>query len=148
MSNGTLTIEEQRARLEARANAIRSRLFRTIDALDTRRHQVTELGQHAKQLAVPLAVGVVGLAVVGAGMAWAIGAAVERRRERSSAYRISRALAPLRQQLPERPTFWGEAARKIGMAAVGIAATHLLKRGVDYLEAHQAQTRAVPQLTK
>ena len=46
-----LSLDEQRSRLERRANVIRSRLLRTIDALDNRRHQVQEIGHHAKRLA-------------------------------------------------------------------------------------------------
>ena len=37
-----LSVTQRRARLERRANVIRSRLLRTIDALDHRRHQVAE----------------------------------------------------------------------------------------------------------
>ena len=139
----TISIEEQRARLESRANAIRNRLFRTMDALDTRRHQVTELGHQAKKLAKPLAAGVLGLAVIAAGTAWAIGAAMERRRQKDLGYRFTRALAPLQ---PQRPSFWSEAVRRVAMAGLGIAATHLLKKGAAYLDKHEPITPR--QLTK
>ena len=148
MSNASdIPIEEQRARLESRANAIRSRLYRTMDALDTRRHQVTEVAHTAKKLAMPLAGAVLGFAVIAAGTAYAIGAAVERRREKSVGYRISRALMPLEQ--PQRPAFWSEAVRKVSIAALGIAATHLLKKGAVYLENHEKIGAGAPrQLTK
>ena len=38
--------------LERRANVVRSRLLRTIDALDSRRHQVEKIGLQAKKLAL------------------------------------------------------------------------------------------------
>ncbi|MDB4945134.1 MAG: hypothetical protein JWP97_4668 [Labilithrix sp.] len=130
-----VSIDDQRARLETRANAIRSRLFRTMDALDNRRHQVTEVAQQAKKLAVPVAISVLGVAVLAAATAYALGAAMERRREKSISYRLGRALGPALNPPPARPSFWGEAARKIGMTALSLAATHLMKEGAKRLEA-------------
>jgi hypothetical protein len=127
MSTKSLALEEQRSRLERRADVIRSRLLRTIDALDNRRHQVTELGHHAKRMAVPLAASVVGVAIVAAGTTFAIRALVERRRERSFGYRLAKAIAPFRQ--PPRRPFWQEALRKVTLTALGVIASELVKHG-------------------
>ncbi len=124
-----LSLHEQRSRLERRANAIRSRLMRTIDALDNRRHQVQEIGHHAKRLAVPAVAGVLGIAVLAAGTTFAIRAIVERRREKHFSYRLGKALAPFRQ--PARPPFWQDALRKLALTAIGILASELAKRGVQ-----------------
>ncbi|MDB4935882.1 MAG: hypothetical protein JWP87_2854 [Labilithrix sp.] len=124
-----LSLKEQRSRLERRANVIRSRLLRTIDALDTRRHQVQEIGHHAKRLAMPAVAGLVGIAVVAAGTAVAIRALVERRRERDFRYRLSKAIAPFRR--PDKAPFWQDALRKLALTAIGILASELAKRGVQ-----------------
>ena len=122
-----LSLDEQRSRLERRANVIRSRLLRTIDALDNRRHQVQEIGHHAKRLAAPIGASVLGMMVLAAGTTFAIRALVERHRERKFSYRLSKALAPLRRE--EKPPFWQEALRKVALTAIGILANELVKRG-------------------
>lgn len=127
MSAKSLALEEQRSRLERRADVIRSRLLRTIDALDNRRHQVTELGHHAKRMAVPIAASVVGIAILAAGTTFAVKALIERRRERRFGYRLAKALAPFRQ--PPRTPFWQDALRKVTLTALGIIASELVKRG-------------------
>lgn len=126
-----LSLEEQRSRLERRANVIRSRLLRTIDALDNRRHQVQELWHHAKRLAAPAVASILGVAVVAAGTAFAIRTLVERRRERALTYRMSKALAPLRA--PVRPPLWQEAFRKLALAVIGVIGSELAKRGMHTL---------------
>jgi len=130
-----LSLDERRSRLERRANVIRSRLLRTIDALDNRRHQVQEIGHHAKRLAAPIGATVIGMVVLAAGATFAIRAFVEHRRERSFTYRLSKALAPLRREA--RPPFWKEALRKFGLTAIGIIATELAKRGAHELLAER-----------
>ena len=131
MSTKSLALEEQRSRLERRANVIRSRLLRTIDALDTRRHQVTEIGHHAKRLAIPVGASLLGAVVVAAGTTFAIRALVERHREQKFSYRLAKSLEPFRRV--ERPPFWREALRKMTLAALGIIATELVKRGAKAL---------------
>ena len=106
----SLELEEQRSRLERRANVIRSRLLRTIDALDSRRHQVQEIGHHVKRLAMPVGAAFVGVVLLTAGAAFGVGALIRRRLERRLGYRVSKALAPLRQE--KRPPFWREALRR------------------------------------
>lgn len=122
-----LSLDEQRSRLERRANVIRSRLLRTIDALDTRRHQVQEIGHHAKRLAVPVAGSLIGAAVIAAGTVFAIKALVERRRERDFSYRLAKAIQPFRAEV--KPPFWADALRKLALTALTILATEAAKRG-------------------
>lgn len=126
-----LSLDEQRSRLERRANVIRSRLLRTIDALDNRRHQVQEIGHHAKRLAVPVAASVVGGLVLVAAAAFTVRALVERRRERHFSYRLSKAIGPFRAEA--KPPFWQDALRKVAMTALGIVATELAKRSTHAL---------------
>ena len=126
-----LSLEEQRARLEQRANLIRSRLLRTIDVLDKRRHHVQELGHQAKRLAMPVGAAFVGMVLLSAGTIFVVRAIANSRRERRLGYRIARALEPLR--LRKRPSFWSDALRSVSLAALGIVATELAKRGVGVL---------------
>jgi hypothetical protein len=123
-----LTLDEQRTRLERRANVIRSRLLRTIDALDKRRHQVEEIGHQAKRLAMPVGAAFVGMVLLSAGSVLVVRALVRNRRERRLGYRVARALEPLRQQ--KRPSFWSEALRNVSLTALSIVAGELVKRGV------------------
>jgi hypothetical protein len=126
-----LSLDEQRSRLERRANVIRSRLLRTIDALDNRRHQVQEIGHHAKRLAMPVGAAFAGIVIATAATTFGVRALVRRRRERSFGYRLSQALAPLRRE--QRPPFWQEALRKVALTALGILASELTKRGAHGL---------------
>ena len=126
-----LSLEEQRARLEQRANLIRSRLLRTIDVLDKRRHHVQELRQQAKRLAMPVGAAFVGMVLLSAGTVLVVRAIVNSRRERRLGYRIARALEPLRVQ--KRPSFWSDALRSVSLTALGIVTTELAKRGVRVL---------------
>jgi hypothetical protein len=137
-----LSLDEQRSRLERRANVIRSRLLRTIDALDNRRHQVQEIGHHAKRLAAPVGASLIGFVAIGVGTTFAVRALLERRRERSFTYRLSKALAPLRQ--PPRPPFWQDALRTVALAAIGIVATELVKRGAHGVLADRGPIGLLP----
>lgn len=122
-----VSLDEQRARLERRANVIRSRLLRTIDALDNRRHQVQEIGHHAKRLAMPLAAALAGATVLVIGGVFGIRALIVRRRERSFAYRFNKALEPYRTE--RRLPLWKELLRKVALSGVSIVAAELSKRG-------------------
>ena len=126
-----LSLAEKRSRLERRANVIRSRLMRTIDALDSRRHQVAEIGHHAKRLAGPVMATAIGVAAVALGTTFAIRALMERRRARHFGFRLSKALAPFRKE-PKR-SFWSDALRKVAISALGIVASELAKRGTTRL---------------
>jgi hypothetical protein len=126
-----ISLDERRSRLERRANVIRSRLLRRIDALDTRRHQVTQIGNEAKRLAAPVLASFLGLAAVAAGMTFAVRAVMRRRRERFFSYRLARALEPLRHE--ERPSLLADALRKAAITGVGIVVTELARRGMKSL---------------
>lgn len=128
----TTSLEEHRSRLERRANVIRSRLLRTIDALDTRRHQVTALSQHAKRLAVPVVATVAGVAVVAFAGAFALTRYLKHRRERRLSYRASQLLARFQPQ-ERRPPIWEDALRRLTITLVSIVATEFGKRSVKNL---------------
>lgn len=121
-----LSIEERRSRLERRANVVRSRLLRTIDALDVRRHQVTELGQHAKRLARPVGGAILGIMVVTAGVTFGVLRFIRSRREERLDYRVSHFLDRFRQE--PKPSFFQEAIRKVVLVALGVLANELTKR--------------------
>jgi hypothetical protein len=121
-----ISLVEQRERLERRANVVRSRLLRTIDALDTRRHQIAEISGHVKRLAVPTVATVIGIAVATATAAFAITRIVRVRRERHLSYRLGKMLSPMFQQ--KRPSILEDAARKVTLTVLGIVATELAKR--------------------
>jgi len=126
MSKQKLSLEERRARLERRANVIRSRLLRTVDALDVRRHQVAEVTHHAKRIATPVALSALGVGVVAAGVGFALRAFLKSRRERQLSFRIQKALAPFRTE--QKPSFGKEMLKKLALTAFGIAANELVKR--------------------
>lgn len=132
-----LSVAEQRSRLERRANVIRARLVRAIDALDLRRHQVQKIGHDAKRLALPVAGSLFGIVVLAAGTTFALRAVMERRRERYFGYRFAKAIAPFRA--PARPTFWGEAFRRVALTVIGIVAAEVATRGARrYFEARKS----------
>jgi len=138
MSQGTkAALEEHRSGLERRANVIRSRLLRTVDALDHRRNQIQEIGHHAKRLALPVAAAFVGVVVLTAGAALGVRALFRQRRERRIEYRLSKALAPLRRE--KRQPLWQEVLRKVALTAFGILASELSKRGARVLLVGRAE---------
>jgi hypothetical protein len=123
----SIRVEEKMNRLERRANVVRSRLLRAVDALDVRRHQVTELGQTAKRIALPAALAIVGVAaVVGLG-ALGIGLAITRKRRRSLSYRMKRTLRGLELARRE-PPLGKRLFEKAMLAMVSVAGSEVGKR--------------------
>lgn len=122
-----ISLEERRARLERKAEVIRSRLLRHVDALDARRHQVSDVANRAKD-AVPAVLRVVlaGGVVLGAGIAL-IGWVIRARRRHLLSYRIQEALAPFRT--PQRISMLAELGRKLLVSVVTVVASELAKRG-------------------
>jgi hypothetical protein len=121
----SITVEERMNRLERRANVVRSRLLRAVDALDLRRHQVVELGQTAKRVAVPAALSLVGVvAVVGLGAA-AIVLIVRRRR--SLASRVKHAIRGL-ELVHHEPSLGKRALEKAVLTIISVASTELGRR--------------------
>ncbi|MBX3190516.1 MAG: hypothetical protein KF819_26180 [Labilithrix sp.] len=123
-----LSLAERRTRLERRANVLRSRLLRTVDAIDTRRRQITEIGHHAKRLVVPAAATLAGVAVLAAFAGLTIRALIRRRREHRLGHRVSHAIARLRPE-PRRATF-GASMRRLLAASLTLAVTEAIKRGL------------------
>ncbi|MBX3233871.1 MAG: hypothetical protein KIT84_31470 [Labilithrix sp.] len=112
--------------LERRANVVRSRLLRAVDALDTRRHQVEELGARAKKAALPALAGALTVAALFGASAYALGVAVRRRRRRSLGERVVHAVREM--DLVARPSFFRVAAEKVALAVLTYAATELARR--------------------
>lgn len=129
MSTQMATLDDKRARLERRANILRNRLFNALEALDTRRHQVQELGQTAKKLAVPAIATALGVGVVALGVTLAVTHAVKKRRRRTLEARFSKLLARL-TPAEKKPPILEEALRKLTLTFVGIVATELARRVV------------------
>ncbi len=125
-TNGHVSLEEHRERLERRANVIRSRLLRTIDALDTRRHQVKEISEHVKRIAVPATAIVAGIAAITAIGAFTIVKVVKSRRERHLSYRLGEWISSV--TAPKRPSIVEDAVRKIVVTVLGIVASEAAKR--------------------
>ena len=120
--------DEHRKLLERRANVVRSRLLRTIDALDARRHQVEVIGQNAKKLLVPAAASFLGIAVVACGAVLGIRSVLKRRHERLLSVRVGHVLDRFRVQ--KRPSIFEDVSRKALTTMVSIVTTEIARRAV------------------
>jgi hypothetical protein len=118
--------ESTRQMLERRANIVRSRLLRTVDALDSRRHQVENIGDQAKKLAMPVAATFLGVAVVAFGTVMGIRSVFKRRHERLLSVRIGHALD--RWRAPKRQSVFEEVSRKALATVVTMVATEVARR--------------------
>jgi hypothetical protein len=112
--------------LERRADVVRARLIRTIDALDNRRHRVTEMGDHAKQLAIPIAAAVLGVAAIAIGATLGLKAFFRARRRRSLQGRFDGLVRRVRVE--KKPPYWQQLIQKAGLTLVTMAATELGRR--------------------
>jgi hypothetical protein len=100
--------------LERNASVVRSRLLRTLDVLARRRHRAVAAGKAIERNAFRVGAIVVGvLAVAGA----------------------AAALLALRPSRPRRPSFVVEAARRVALTLLGVAANAAGKRAVHLLAA-------------
>jgi hypothetical protein len=115
--------------LERKANVVRSRLMRTIDALDRRRHRAVATTEHLERAAAPVAAMVFALLTVGSGVAYVAHRASVRRHRNAWRNLLARRLAPSR---PARPSFFAEAARRAALALIMIAVQELGKRAVRH----------------
>lgn len=123
---------DTRRRLERRAEVVKSRLLRHIDALDERRHQVTDLGHKAKEVGQRLAGVVAGGALLVGGViglaVWGLRARKNRRLEN----RVAKAFAPLRRAT--QPSLLSEAVRRAVLTLVplliGQVASRVTKRAL------------------
>ena len=112
--------------LERRANVVRSRLLRTIDALDTRRHQVTEVGAQAKEIAPKAAMLLLGIAAVSACVVLGIRHYVRSPKERFLSYRVEQFLRQFRVEKP--PSFAVQVAQRLTFTVVTMVATETSRR--------------------
>lgn len=122
------SVEQHTKMLERRANVVRSRLLRAVDALDTRRHQVTEIGAQAKEAAPTVGFSLLGVAALTAGSVLGIRAYLRSRRERVLGYRVKRLLGTLRVE--KKPSFAAEALQRIAMTALTVLVTEATRRGL------------------
>jgi len=142
-TNKELSVTERRARLERRANVIRSRLLRTIDALDHRRHQVAEVTHHAKRLAKPVAATAIGVAVACVALGLGVRALVKNRRERSLSYQMNRMIE--RFHVEKRPSILEDVLRKAAVSVTTIVAAELARHGAkNLLNGRMPLDRALP----
>lgn len=120
------SIDDRMNLLARRATVVRSRLLRTVDALDARRHQVKKIGAQVKGFAVHGAIAALGIAAaVGLGVAM-IGVALRRRRRRSLSYRASNVVERL--NLGRRPSLRRRVFERVTLTVVTFAVTELAKR--------------------
>lgn len=119
-------IDKHMEALQRRANVVRSRLLRTVDALDTRRHQVTEIGAQAKDAAPKVGIAVLGLAAVSAGIVLGVRRYVRSRRQSVFGDRVTRFLSQLRVE--KQPSFAAQIAQRITFTVVTMAATEASRR--------------------
>lgn len=114
------TDDDPMDRLERRANVVRSRLLRTIDALDERRHQVAEIGSKAKRV-VPIA-GLVALGIAGlaAGSIIALRAYLRGRKAR-------RTFIP-RLRIEKKPSMLLQLLQKVVLTAATAIAAEVSRR--------------------
>lgn len=125
-----LSPHERMARLERRAEILRSRLVRAVDAIDQRRHQVVEVGKRAKAMAKPAIMTLVGIgAVIGIG-AFAVGAAIRSRRQRSLKMRLSDGLAGTLAKVDRarEPALHRKMFERVAMTAATFLVSELAKR--------------------
>ena len=128
-SNGAKSLDARTVLLERRADLVRSRLMLKIDALDTRRRQVMELGHRAQALALPAGATFVAIAAVVAGGTLALRFAVRRRRPRRDlASRLGRLLNALRG--PTKPPLFAELGRKVLVTVVTIVVGSVARRAM------------------
>lgn len=116
--------------LERRANVVRSRLMRAVDALDTRRHQVTEIGVQAKEAAPKVGLSLLGIAALSAGSFLGVRAYLKSRRERVLSYRVKRLLGALPLRVERKPPFAVEALQRLAMTALTVLVTEATRRSL------------------
>lgn len=122
----SISIDERRSRLERRANAVRSRLLRTMDALDVRRHQVAELRHQAKRLAPRIGAAVLGFVIMTAALTYGAIQLFKSRRQRRLDRRVARVLGSFRAE--RKPSLIQELLRRAALAAASVLAGEIAKR--------------------
>ena len=137
---------ERMKSLELKAQVIRSRLLRTVDALDDRRHQAIALGHYAKGMAKPAALSLVTV-VVGVGVgAFAIRWAFRARKRRSFSSRASHLFRRL--DLVPKQSMSSRIVEKLAVSILTLAATELMNqisKSVAAKADERVRYRALPQ---
>jgi hypothetical protein len=125
-NGGQASVEDRMTLLKRRANLIRARLLRAVDALDERGQQVKRIGARAKEVAKPAAWELAGIAVLfGASiLAFSIAVKARRRRALSLPDRVSSAL----QRREQRPSLVVRILERSAMALASFVMTELAKR--------------------
>jgi hypothetical protein len=120
------SVEEHMKLLERRANVVRSRLLRAVDALDNRRHQVTDVAVEAKEAAPKIGISLLGIAVLAGGSVLGLRAFLKGRRERMLSYRVQRFLGSFRVE--KKKPFAVEALERLAMTALTALVTEGMRR--------------------
>lgn len=123
-----LSVDEHISRLERRARVIRSRLLRTVDALDTRRHQVTDAVAVAKHEAPRIGMSVLGIIAAAAGSVLGLRAYLKSRKERLLAFRVKRFVSQFRVE--KRPPFALVLFQKVTITVVTMVVTEAARRAM------------------
>ncbi len=130
---------ENRARLEQRAEAMRSSLERRLDALDERRNRVLELAKKAAH--PPVSIALLGAAAV-------VGAVVIARQIQKRPNRSQRIAASLFGPPPRKPQgFLMKAIKRSALAFVATLVQRASTRGLDRLLAEVPAPR-LPQVPR
>ncbi len=131
---------KSRDELAREANQVRSKLLRTVEELDRRRHEVldvrAQLQAHVRQLALFGGLLLVATAGAVAAVVHRISTAAQRRRR--NRWRLAKRVwrYPERTLRSERRSFFGELARSILLASASAAVTLPVRRAVTlFLEA-------------
>lgn len=126
--NKPLSVDEHMSRLERRARVIRSRLLRTVDALDARRHQVSDAVVVVKREAPRIGLSLLGLVAVAAGTVLGIRSYVRSRKERLLTTRVRRFVTQLRPE--RRPPFALVMFQKVTLTVVTMVVTEATRRAM------------------
>ena len=114
--------------LERRANIVRSRLLRAVDALDARRHQIERVGAHAKKVAAPATLGAVAVVALLGASAYAFSVAIKRRRRLTLGERVASAVREIERAA--RPSFFRRALESAALATISLVATEAARRAL------------------
>lgn len=114
--------------IERRANVVRSRLLRAVDALDERRHQVERIARETKEMAVPAVLSIAAIGALFGASVFAFSAAVRRRRRLSIGTRVAEILEDF--DVARRPSFARRAGEKVVLTLVGVVATEVARRAM------------------
>lgn len=140
--NGTgdaMNSGDRRAMLEQRAEAVRSRLERRLDALDERRDRALGLAQRLTQPPVN---------VILIGTASLVGVAYLVHRLRQGSHRRPRLLATARTPARRRDGFLKKALKRAALSFVATLAQRVSTRGLDQLLPETPPARRVPEVPR